>query len=479
MTIKALLKHSQAFVTAVALCVTLANPAKTVAATVDDVRYLVESGQFETAIETAEPLLKKTPRDAALNYWYAIAQMEVGSNSEARKALAVAAERGYTEAYPALIELDIDSYDVTTAQSHLDDWSGALSRARKPTPADFETLRSRVTMLNNQLERIEDIPVIARYDVPRQTFLNAIARINDPANTQTFTFLPGDIPFYINNRGREAFWTAPDSNGINRLYTAGILDDGTVEDPIDLTQYVGEGNIIAPFLLEDGETLYFASSRNNDNLGGYDIYMTRRNNDGTFYEPSNIGMPYNSPADDLLYVVDETNNVAWWVTDRFTSADTVSVLVFIPGETRRNIDPDEESDLKARARVTDIKASQPKDLNIAQARKRIPTPESVENNQGRTNTTVEMQISLGNGTIITPGAKLKNPDSSRTMTELIRTKRELDDNIERLDTMRGAYRDGNKTLKEDIRALETQVERQQNEFRTLRNKLIRLETNGR
>lgn len=90
-----------------------------------------------------------------------------------------------------------------------------------------------------------------------------------------------------------------------------------------------------PFMLTDGVTMYYAS-KSEEGLGGYDIYMTRWDDDDQcFLKPENIGMPFNSPANDYLYVVDEFNQLGWFVTDRGQNADTVCLYCFIPNEVRK------------------------------------------------------------------------------------------------------------------------------------------------
>ena len=56
----------------------------------------------------------------------------------------------------------------------------------------------------------------------------------------------------------------------------------------------------APFLLNDS-TLYF-SSKGWNSVGGYDVYLSRKK-DGQWGEPVNMGIPLNSPCDDLYMVV--------------------------------------------------------------------------------------------------------------------------------------------------------------------------------
>jgi len=56
-----------------------------------------------------------------------------------------------------------------------------------------------------------------------------------------------------------------------------------------------------PFISEDGKTLYFASEAHNS-MGGYDIFKSVRDDNGTWSEPQNLGYPINSTADDLFYL---------------------------------------------------------------------------------------------------------------------------------------------------------------------------------
>lgn len=96
------------------------------------------------------------------------------------------------------------------------------------------------------------------------------------------------------------------------------------EEPDTLGTAINSGSVTNyPFVLTDGATLYFSSDREGG-LGGLDIYMTRYNAAlGQWLPAENIGMPFNSPADDYLYAADETNGYAFFATNRhcLTAAD--------------------------------------------------------------------------------------------------------------------------------------------------------------
>ena len=95
--------------------------------------------------------------------------------------------------------------------------------------------------------------------------------------------------------------------------------------------------------MPDGVTLYFANNGENS-LGGYDIFMTRRSDgDGEgkeYFQPQNVGMPYNSPFNDFMMAIDEASGLGWWATDRNQIPGKVTVYVFIPSQMRVNVEPD-------------------------------------------------------------------------------------------------------------------------------------------
>ena len=96
-----------------------------------------------------------------------------------------------------------------------------------------------------------------------------------------------------------------------------------------------------PFEMADGVTIYFASNGENS-IGGYDIFMSRFNGDD-YSKPLNIGMPFNSPDNDYMLVIDEMAGIGWFATDRRQHPDTVVVYEFVPNEKRlplKTEDPD-------------------------------------------------------------------------------------------------------------------------------------------
>lgn len=100
-------------------------------------------------------------------------------------------------------------------------------------------------------------------------------------------------------------------------------------EPLEITEHEDVDQDY-PFLLADGVSLYYAAQAE-DGIGGWDIYVTRYDNeDKTFLKPQNIGMPFNSEANDYMYYIDESTNTGYFLTDRRLSPDSVCLYTFIP-----------------------------------------------------------------------------------------------------------------------------------------------------
>ena len=63
-----------------------------------------------------------------------------------------------------------------------------------------------------------------------------------------------------------------------------------------------EGNERSPFIHYDGKTLYF-SSDSHPGMGGYDLFVSRRDANGEWSKPVNLGYPLNSLNDEMNLVV--------------------------------------------------------------------------------------------------------------------------------------------------------------------------------
>ena len=89
----------------------------------------------------------------------------------------------------------------------------------------------------------------------------------------------------------------------------------------------------APFLHPDGKTLYFSSDRKPSG-GGYDLWVSRRGDDGVWSSPTNMGTPVNTNGDEHGLVVNSIGDEAFFASRR-TGTKGLDIMSFpVPVELR-------------------------------------------------------------------------------------------------------------------------------------------------
>jgi len=81
--------------------------------------------------------------------------------------------------------------------------------------------------------------------------------------------------------------------------------------PQNLGSVINSGyNDDTPFITDDGKRMYF-SSFGHETMGGYDIFYTDLNTDGTWSKPVNLGYPINTTDDELFFNPVKNGTVAY------------------------------------------------------------------------------------------------------------------------------------------------------------------------
>lgn len=160
---------------------------------------------------------------------------------------------------------------------------------------------------------------------------------------------------FINGIGNRAFLTKGDTLQ-TAIYTADRLGKKwTQPTPITaIDDTYQQPNY--PFMMTDGTTLYFAA-KGNRSIGGYDLFVTRYNSaQHSFYQPENMGLPYNSTANDYLLAIDDANELGWLVTDRNMPEEKVCIYTFVPTKQRFSYERDNltTKQLEAQAQISSI-----------------------------------------------------------------------------------------------------------------------------
>ena len=196
--------------------------------------------------------------------------------------------------------------------------------------------------ITNMREMTQQIVIIDSIVADKSQFLSHYVLSSETGKIMTASQISGieaDGYVYLNEMGNKAYFGKADQNGVRQIYTSDKLGDRWGE-PI-LMNGLSEGSDEAdyPFMMNDGITFYFAA-QGEESIGGYDIFFTRYDSrSGSFLKPENIGMPFNSEANDYMYAADEQSGIGYFVSDRRQPKDTVCVYIFILPETRRSYDP--------------------------------------------------------------------------------------------------------------------------------------------
>ena len=370
-------------------------------------------------------------------------------------------------------------YDFDKAGSLYGQYRKAMG---KGSPAPEASVFSRQLNLADQaLESVAEIEVIDSVTVPTASFLNAFRLPASAGRLAEADEVPVDgrsevaSSVFFNERGDFAMWAEPDTTGVYRIAESTRLTDGSWSEPRLADEVLnGGGDTDYPFMCADGTTLYFASD-GEDSMGGFDIFMaTRDASDGEYLKPRNIGMPFNSPYDDFMMVVDEENGVGWWATDRNRLGDRLTIYIYKLTDSRTNIDPD-DGDLLDLARLSDISMTQDPETDYAPLRRSL-----MNVSQGRPRKPVDFHFYMPGRGMLTSFGDLRSAEGRRLMKEYMAAEKELSENSAELHDLRRRYREavgagGRQALTSDIRRLENSRTELRNAVKSLRNRVIEAE----
>ena len=211
---------------------------------------------------------------------------------------------------------------------------------KKPKPAPVVEEPQEDPRITNMREMTQQIIIVDSIVVNKDQFLASIrlsSECGQLMNTGAFFRNQLQGTLYLNEMGNKVYFSQPDGHQ-QQLYTADKLgNEWSKPQPLQgLSEGIYEASY--PFMLTDGLTFYFAG-KGEESIGGYDIFMTRYDSrSGSFLKPENIGMPFNSEANDYMYAIDEANRIGYFVSDRRQPEGKVCIYIFIPSDTRKTYD---------------------------------------------------------------------------------------------------------------------------------------------
>lgn len=316
------------------------------AQSIEEARVLAEDGQQAEAIDMLRTIVVDEPKNNEAALMLGRLLWATGVDNEAVEILEQAHKRGSRDATLELARIAYYRYNLPEARSLLASYRKSLRSGKKVVAEDLSgSLEDEIEKAEGMLDRVQNIEIIDSVDVDADDFFryyplsSAAGRIGGPE------MLPKGFPaddfttVEITESGNKMVWSAPDAEGSYRLYWSSPLYGEEWEAPQMMGEDLGDGgDAIYPYLMPDGITLYY-SADNEDSLGGYDIFLSRRNDD-EFLQPANVGMPFNSPYNDYLLVIDEFTGAGFFATDRNRHPGKVTIYTFVPQDLRVNVDID-------------------------------------------------------------------------------------------------------------------------------------------
>lgn len=134
--------------------------------------------------------------------------------------------------------------------------------------------------------------------------------------------------------GKELYFVSR-RNGNADIYCSRRNADRSWGEPQNLGAPINtKGTEMAPFLHPDGHTLYFSSDKHLG-MGGFDLFMSRRGEDGKWQKPVNLGFPINTSGDEINFLVAADGKTAFISSQREGGQGGYDIYTFeLPKEIR-------------------------------------------------------------------------------------------------------------------------------------------------
>lgn len=136
---------------------------------------------------------------------------------------------------------------------------------------------------------------------------------NDSWESQPSLSSDGKILFFASDK--------PGGMGGSDIWFTRRNSDGTWKKPVNLGPTINtDKDERSPFLHTDSKTLYF-SSNGHDCIGGQDIFYSKLNQNDMWEKPVNIGYPINSEGDDVNFFVSLDGKTGYFCSRKIENND--------------------------------------------------------------------------------------------------------------------------------------------------------------
>lgn len=321
--------HKVVRIILVTLALSLCSWSWGVAQSVDDAQELFNRGAYAEASALYRTLLEAAPKNGALREKLAESYMANGQYEDALHTLQ-ASKTKRTQAFSLLLaRAYFYTYRFGDAIATID----AMGGKRRELASEFVEMKVKAQRANQMLDNCERVEIIDSVQIDR-------AQLEDfpwgKLSKEWGSFIaPRVLPFpsaatslvYRTSLGYEVFFSRLSESGDLDLFSSRLVG-GAWEEPLLLESLRSSADECNPVLRQDGITLIFARN-SGEGIGGYDLYLTRRDTDtGLFLASTLLGMPFNSPFDDLFLIYDDIYQVGVLASDRYCPRGKVHLYTF-------------------------------------------------------------------------------------------------------------------------------------------------------
>jgi len=136
--------------------------------------------------------------------------------------------------------------------------------------------------------------------------------LGKPVNTSVRETQPSITP-----DGRTLYFSSdrPGGKGQHDIWVSHRVDEDQWSPPENLGDSINTSGIeMSPFIHADNQSLYFSSDEL-IGLGGYDIFVSRRDSSGNWQKPENLGYPINTNRDEIGLIVNARGDLAYFASN--------------------------------------------------------------------------------------------------------------------------------------------------------------------
>ncbi|SEV80197.1 hypothetical protein SAMN04487850_0044 [Prevotella aff. ruminicola Tc2-24] len=337
--------------------------------------------------------------------------------------------------------------------------------------------------ITNMREMTQQIVIIDSIVTDKEHFLTAF-RLSSETGTLTTCqeFFGKSMEGYLfrNEMGNKIYFSLPDDSLRQQLYTSDKLgNEWSQAVPLQgISEGISEASF--PFMLTDGVTFYFAG-KGEESIGGYDIFLTRYDSrSNRFLKPENIGMPFNSEANDYMFAIDETNRIGYFVSDRRQPEDKVCVYVFIPADSRKTYDSSvyTEQQISDFANITSIADTWGDGKEREKALARMSSMNGKSNvsvDSPRRHTGVNPVFVVSDALTYSDASDFRSPKAASLYKQLISARKLQQDLEDRLGKSRDYYAKADsaerQALRQDMLRSEEELQRLNTRVKTLEKQI--------